>query len=193
MGQIQFHQSSDAAKTSGVWVDGQYVGYVGELGGHNRLRLLPGAHEILIRQAGYEDFNRRVIIEPGKILDVQVGMERDTRFQFPNAKTAAMVRLNVNPDRAAVFLDNNFVGHVNEFYGAGRGMLVTPGKHSIKIDLAGFKTFETDVTLLPKQKFVLKTALMTGSITDADVLIKPDRTPADRAGTSQAEADDQTK
>ena len=176
-----------------MWVDGQYVGYVGELQGHNRLRLLPGQHEIVIRQAGYENLTRQVVIEPAKILDVQVGMERDTRFQFANPKTGAQVRLDVSPDRAAVFLDDNFIGHVNEFYGTGHGMVVAPGKHTIKIGLGGFRTFETEVTLYPRQKFVLKTTLMAGSINDADPLIKTDRGTSARANSLEDVASDQTK
>ena len=33
MGQIQFIPATKAIKTSGVWIDGQYVGYLGELEG----------------------------------------------------------------------------------------------------------------------------------------------------------------
>src|SRR5712692_836673 len=133
MGQIQFVNEDKAAKTSGVWVDGQYIGYLGELKGSSMLRLLPGEHEILVRQAGYEDFNRKVTVEPGGTVEVHAAMERDTRFQFPEGKTSAEIRLDVWPFRAAVFLDYNFVGHVSEFYGFGHAMLVAPGKHTIKV------------------------------------------------------------
>ena len=51
-------------------------------------------------------------------------------------------------------------------------MLLSPGKHRIKIALAGYRTFETEVNLLPKQKFTLKTDLAKGSITEAGPLIK---------------------
>ena len=111
-------------------------------------------------------------IEPGKAIEVHAAMERDTRFQYPEAKTSAEIRLNVRPDRAAVFLDDNYVGHVDDFYGLDRAMLVMPGKHNIKIALGGYKTFETELTLLPRQKFALKTELAEGSISDADPLIR---------------------
>lgn len=193
MGQIQFVQASKVVKTSGVWVDGQYVGYLGELQGRNRLRLLPGAHDILVREDGYEDYNEKAMIEPGKILDLHVALERDSRAKFPDPKTSAQVRLDVSPDRAAVFVDDNFVGHVNEFYGFGHGMLLVPGKHNIKIDLAGYKTFETDVTLLPRQKFALKTDLAAGSINDADPLIRNDRAATLGANASRPDANNPAK
>jgi hypothetical protein len=174
MGQIQFVPTTKIAKTSGVWVDGQYVGYLGELKGGNRLRLLPGNHEITVRQAGYSDFDKRVLVEPRIALEVRVSMERDPRFIYPDRKTSSEVRLDIQPGRAAVFLDDYYVGTVDEYYGVAHGMLVAPGKHRFKIALAGYKTFETDVELAPKQKFELRTELMAGSINDADPEIRSD-------------------
>src|ERR1019366_9198262 len=165
MGQIQFIPATKEIKTSGVWIDGQYLGYVGELAGRNRVRLLPGVHHVVVRQAGYADFNKKAVIEPGLILDIRVNPDKDPRFTYPEPKSSSLVKLQVQPDRAAVFLDDYLVGHVDEYYGAERGMLVTPGKHTIKIALAGFKTFLTEVELLPRQKFTLKTDLIEGSIT----------------------------
>jgi hypothetical protein len=41
MGEIEFEGKSKVEKTSGVWVDGQYVGYLKELKGSKRVLLLP--------------------------------------------------------------------------------------------------------------------------------------------------------
>jgi hypothetical protein len=181
MGQIQFVQSSKVAKTSGVWIDGQYVGFVGELKGSNRLRLLPGDHDITVRQAGYYEFHKKVVVEPRGVVEVRVGMERDTRFVYPDRKTSSEVRLDIQPSRAAVFLDDVYVGTVDEYYGIQHAMLVAPGKHRFKIALPGFRTFETELVLFPRQKFALRTNLMAGSINDADPSIRydvPDTTSA---------------
>ena len=172
MGQIQFLTSSKIVKSSGVWIDGQYVGYLGELKGTNRLRLLPGDHDVLIRQAGYSDFSQKVVIEPRMVVDIQVNLDKDPRFTYPDPKTSSEVRLDVHPGRAAVFLDDYFAGTVDEYYGVEHAMLVVPGKHRIKIALAGYKTFATEVELLPHQKFELRTDLMAGSINDADPFIR---------------------
>lgn len=172
MGQIQFLTSSKVMKSSGVWIDGQYVGYLGELKGTNRLRLLPGDHDIVVRQAGYSDFRQSVVIEPRMVVDIQVNMDKDPRFTYPDPKTSSEVRLDVHPGRAAVFLDDYFAGTVDEYYGVEHAMLVVPGKHRLKIALGGYKTFETEVELLPHQKFELRTDLMAGSINDADPFIR---------------------
>ena len=170
MGEVQFIGASKAEKTSGVWVDGQYVGYLDELKGTKKVVLLPGEHEIDVRQSGYKDFIQKVVVEPGKQTTLRVTMERDLRFQYPAVYSE--IKLQVTPDRAAVFVDDRFVGHVHEFGGVGRKMQVSPGKHRIKIALPGYRTFETEVNLLPKQKFTIKTDLVKGSITQAGPLIK---------------------
>jgi hypothetical protein len=51
-------------------------------------------------------------------------------------------------------------------------MLISPGKHRIKIELPGYRTFETEVNLLAGQKSEIKTALVKGSIEQAGPLIK---------------------
>src|ERR1700693_858945 len=66
LGEVAIDGKTKVEKTSGVWVDGQYVGYVNELVGDKKLLLLPGEHEIAVRQAGYIEEVREVTIEPGK-------------------------------------------------------------------------------------------------------------------------------
>jgi len=172
LGEVQLVGKSKADKTSGVWVDGQYVGYVGELKGNKKILLLPGEHEIAVRQGGYTDFAQKVVVEPSKKIVVEVVMLKDPQAHF--SKVTAQIKLQVTPERAAVFVDDAFVGSVNEFSGVGRGMLVSPGKHRIKIALPGYQVFDTEVSLLPRQKITIKTDLLLGSITQAGPSIKED-------------------
>jgi PEGA domain-containing protein len=158
MGEIEFRADSHIAKTSGVWVDGEYVGYLRELKGSKKVLLLPGDHEIAVRQSGYKDFTKDVLVQPGEKQVVLVNMEKASAWQFPD--TRAEVKIDINPSRAAVFMDGAFVGHVGEFKGAGRGMLVAPGAHQIRVALPGYQTFETDINPLANQKVVVKTELV---------------------------------
>jgi hypothetical protein len=169
LGEIQFVGATKVEKTSGVWVDGQYVGYLKELKGSKKILLLPGEHEIVVRQAGYKDFAQRVLLQPGEKHLLEVKMEKDPRVQRLSA--TAEVKLSVRPNRAAVFVDDLFVGHVDEFDGPGQGMLVSPGKHRIKLALPGYQPFETEINLLANQKFKLHTELIKGSISQAGPLI----------------------
>ena len=160
LGEVELVGPTKVEKTSGVWVDGQYLGYLKELKGAKKILLVPGQHEIVVRQAGYTDFAQQVIAEPGAKTVIQVTMRKDSRVQLPTVTAA--VKLSVSPNRAAVFVDGVFVGHVDEFDGPGQAMLIAPGKHKIIISLPGYQSFESEVTLAPQQQFQLKTDLRKG-------------------------------
>jgi hypothetical protein len=165
MGEVRFEAASKVEKTSGVWIDGQYVGYLNELKGDKKVLLLPGEHTVAARASGYQESEAKIVVEPGQIQILHVKLDRDPRVQY--SSVTAEVKLSVAPDRAAVFVDDAYVGHVSEFQGVGRAMLLSPGKHHIKIALTGFQPFETEVDLQPKQKFEVKTDLVKGNITDS--------------------------
>jgi len=170
LGEVQFVGAEKPEKTAGVWIDGQYIGYVSELRDDKKVMLLPGQHEISFRQTGYLDSTQSYVVEPGKKLIITVRLDKDPKAQF--ATVTSEIKLKVTPERAAVFVDGDFAGYVRQFNGMGRGMLVSPGDHHIKIALAGYQEFNTDVKLLPKQKITVKTDLVAGSITQAPPAIK---------------------
>ena len=170
MGEVRFEGASKVERDSGVWIDGQYVGYLRELKGSKKVMLLPGEHEVSVRQAGLDDFVRRIVVEPGRKLTVHVAMQKSAGWQTPSA--TATLKLTVQPDRAAVFLDDRYVGHVGEFGGKFHSMQLAAGKHHVKIELPGFRTFDTEVTLLAGQKTEVKTELAKGSIEQNDAMVK---------------------
>ena len=171
MGELKFSGATKGANDSGVWIDGQYVGYLKELKGDKKIMLLPGQHEISVRQAGYNSFTQTVVVEPGRVHMLSLQMTPDARALHVGPD-AAELKLTVNPNRAAVFLDDYYVGHAAEFGGAFHSMLLSPGKHRIKVELPGYRTFETEVNLLPRQKSKVETDLVVGSILQAGSLIK---------------------
>jgi hypothetical protein len=170
MGEVKFEGASKVERDSGVWIDGQYVGYLKELKGNKKVMLLPGEHEISVRQGGLDDFVRKIVVEPGRKLTVQVAMRKSAGWQIPSA--IATLKLTVQPDRAAVFLDDKYVGHVGEFGGKFHSMQLAAGKHHVKIELPGYRTFDTEVTLLAGQKTEVKTELAKGSIEQNDAMVR---------------------
>jgi hypothetical protein len=160
LGEVELVGASKVENTSGVWVDGQYVGYLSELKGSKKLLLLPGEHEIDVRQGGYLDFVQTVSVRAGEKESIDVKMGKDTRTSLPTI--TAEIKLDVKPNRAVVFVDGVFVGHIAEFSGVGKALLIAPGKHKIKISLPGYHTFETDIDLIANQKSTIKTDMVTG-------------------------------
>jgi hypothetical protein len=171
MGELQFSGATKVERNSGVWIDGQYVGYLKELKGDKKIVLLPGDHEVSVRQAGYKDFRKNIVVEPKQVQRFAVTMQKDPRALYP-AANAATLKLDVMPERAAVFVDDAYIGHASDFGGAFHSMLVTPEKHRVKIELPGYRTFETEINPLARQKTEIKTELVPGSIEQAGALVK---------------------
>jgi len=171
LGEVELVGASKVENTSGVWVDRQYVGYLSELKGSKKLLLLPGEHDITVRQGGYLDFNQNILVRAGEKQTIDVKMEKDNRVALP--KITAQIKLDVRPNRAAVFVDGVYVGHIAEFQGVGRAMLVAPGKHKISISLPGYQNFETEIDLVANQKSEIKTDLVKGGPVEGPTLTPP--------------------
>ncbi len=163
--ELKFAAHSNDEKTAGVWVDGQYVGFVKELEGDKKLKLLPGKHEIVIRQAWYNEFVKQIVLEPGQTYDINVVLVKSA--QLPTKDATGELKISATPSRAAVFVDGQYAGHVDEFDGVGKAMLLTPGQHRLRIALPGYLPFDTMVDLRPQQKLKIQTDLVKGSITEA--------------------------
>jgi hypothetical protein len=166
LGEVQLQGHSEAAKTSGVWIDGQYVGYLKELRGSNKLLLLPGKHTITIRQNGYHDFSTEVLVQPRQTQVVPVTMEKAPTMPLP--KDAPTIKIAVNPSRSAVFLDGRYIGHAGELW---PGMIVPVGKHHLTIACPGYQTFEAQVDVPPNQTVEIRTDLLESNAPLAEPLI----------------------
>jgi hypothetical protein len=165
MGEVHFEGASKVERDSGVWIDGEYVGFLKELKGSKKVLLMPGEHQLEVRQSGYGNFARKIVVEPGQVQTVRVVMHL-----LPGARTpdvTATLKVTVQPGRAAVFLDDQYIGHASELGGAVHSLSLSPGKHRIKVELPGYRTFETEVNLLQGQKSEVKTELVKGSIEQA--------------------------
>ena len=189
MGEIRLEGRSNVEKTSGVWVDNEYVGYLKELKGSKKILLLPGEHLITVRQDGYQEFSHQVEVQPGVTEVVRVAMAKALTPPMPLVKST--VKLAVNPSRAAVFVDGLYVGHVKEFEGLGHGMLVVPGPHQISIALPGYEAFETNIKPLADQKVEIKTDLVKSNGPPAGPLVgkqTSEATPPAARDTATAQA-----
>jgi len=92
-------------------------------------------------------------------------------MRTPSKDATGELKISATPTRAAVFVDEQFAGHVDEFDGVGQAMLLTPGQHRVRLALPGYLPFETTVDLRPHQKLKIETALVKGSITEAGSLV----------------------
>src|SRR5215467_12968447 len=120
LAEVRFITHNHAEKTAGVWIDGQYVGYAQELAGDKKMLLLPGKHEIIVRQPWYRDYVEQTVLEPGQVRTINLSLVKDMRT--PSKDATGELKISATPTRAAVFVDEQFAGHVDEFDGVGQAM-----------------------------------------------------------------------
>jgi len=150
-GEVRFTADDQDERDAGVWIDGKYIGYVKELKGDRKVLLPAGEHDILIKQAGYKDFTKKVTVDPDQIQTVAVVLEENTKMTYPG-NDAAELRIDIQPKRAAVFVDDSYMGHGGDFGGHFHSMLVSPGKHHLRVTLNGYKTYEKDIDAVASSK-----------------------------------------
>jgi len=166
MGEIRFDPVTSIDRDAGVWVDGNYVGYVKELNHrHKKVLLLPGKHTIAAREAGYTDWVSEFVVEPGELKTLHIKMTPAPGMQDP--QVTSQLKITVQPSRAAVFVDGEYVGHAGELGGAVHSLLLAPGKHHIKVSLPGYRSFESDVDLVANQKSEIKTELLKSTVEES--------------------------
>ena len=161
-GEVRFTADTEDERDAGVWLDGKYVGYVNELKGDRKVLLPPGEHEISIHAAGYKDFVKKITLQPGDVQTVAVVLEENPKAVFPG-NNAVDVKLDIQPKRAAVFVDGGYMGHGGDLGGWFRSMLVSPGKHHIRVELNGYRPYETEITAVENEKLQLKIVLEKSS------------------------------
>ena len=162
LGEVRFSADNQDERDSGVWIDGKYAGYVKELKGDRKVLLPPGEHEIIIRQAGYKDLTKKLVVAPDEVQTIAVLLEENPKLTFPGGN-AAELRLDIAPKRAAVFVDDGYMGHGGDFGGRFHSMLVSPGKHRLKVTLDGYKPYETEIDAVASSKSQMKIVLERSS------------------------------
>ncbi len=165
LGEVEIRAASRLEKDAGVWLDGQFLGHMRDIKGKSRLVLVPGEHEVLIRLIGYSDIRKTIVVEPGRVHEFVARLEPDPDAVYPDPEDMARLKISVEPEEAAVFVNDVYAGHVDQFNGR-RGMQMGPGVYGIRIALPGYQAFETELTVLANQEYEIKTELPKGSIVD---------------------------
>ena len=119
---------------AGVFVDGKYVGPAANFRIARTYEVSPGRHEIRLIDPRYEEAATTVDVPAGKTATVS-----QTLKPLPPAKGPFGMLRTINSDKfAAVYINEKFYGHVDEFSNPAQGVLLPPGEYTVRIEpLAG--------------------------------------------------------
>ena len=114
---------------AGVFIDGKYVGPAGNFKVAQTYQLSPGEHEVRLVEPRYEEIVTKVTIVAGKKTVL-----KETMKPLPPAKPPFGRLRTENPDHfAAVYVNEHYMGHVDEFSNFAQGLLLNPGTYEVKI------------------------------------------------------------
>lgn len=160
-GELQILTSHDTEKDSGVWVDGEYLGYLRDFWGNKKIMLQPGEHEVSVRKLGYKNFTQTIQVETAKLQLLPIMLELDFSTQYPVENTATL-RVNASPGQAAVLIDGAYVGYASQVGGPFKSLIVNSGRRRVRIEMQGYRSFETEIDLVAGGNSEVRTALVKG-------------------------------
>lgn len=119
---------------AGVFLDGVYMGPAARFARTMKYKLPPGKYQITMSDPRCEDATASVTIEAGKTAEVPATVLKPK----PEPKGPfGMIKVIAANNVAGVFLNGQYVGHVDEFDNSVEGLLVPPGNYTILIEAAG--------------------------------------------------------
>jgi PEGA domain-containing protein len=114
---------------AGVFVDGKYMGPAANFRVARTYSLPAGTHELKLVDPRYQEFVSQVNITAGKKTVVH-----ETLTPVPLAKPPFGRLRTVSTDKfAAVYVNERFCGHADEFSNFAQGLLLNPGEYDVKI------------------------------------------------------------
>ncbi|MBZ5579080.1 MAG: PEGA domain-containing protein [Acidobacteriia bacterium] len=114
---------------AGVFVDGKYVGPAANFRIARTYAVPAGEHEIKLVDPRYEEVTTKVTVTAGKKTTIA-----QTLKELPLAKPPFGRLRTENTDKfAAVYVNDKYMGHVDEFSNFAQGLLLNPGDYSVKI------------------------------------------------------------
>jgi hypothetical protein len=135
---------------AGVFVDGKYLGPAANFRIARKYSVAAGEHEVRFVDPRYQDVIMKVTIEAGKRKEL-----RATLTPVPLAQPPFGRLRTIHEDKfAAVYVNERYYGHVDEFSNFGQGLLLNPGTYEVKIvphqgtPIATRVTIEADKTVI---------------------------------------------
>jgi hypothetical protein len=114
---------------AGVFIDGKYVGPAANFKMARTYEVAAGEHEVRLADPRYQEIVKKVTITAGKKT-----VMKETMTALPAAKPPfGTVRIE-HPDHfAAVYVNDRYMGHVDEFSNFAQGLLLNPGTYEVRV------------------------------------------------------------
>jgi len=108
--------------------------------------LPPGTYTVTITKQGYKQETRQATITSGQTTNLNITLQ-----QTPTTTNTANIWISSIPVRAKIYIDGVYKHDLTP--ARSKGYDVTPGRHTIKLTLAGYQDYTETVNLSAGQKY----------------------------------------
>jgi hypothetical protein len=114
---------------AGVFVDGKYVGPAKNFGSARKYPLTAGEHEVKLAEPRYEEVTQKVTITAGKTTVLNQSLKA-----LPVPKPPfGMIRIVGAAKYSAVYINDKYYGHADEYSNSSQRLLIPPGEYDVKV------------------------------------------------------------
>jgi hypothetical protein len=114
---------------AGVFIDGKYVGPAANFKMARKYAVAAGEHEVKIIDPRYEEFTTKVTVTSGK----NSVIKEKLKALPPPKPPFGRIRTLTTDKFAAVYINDKFYGHADEFSNPSQALLIPPGDYTIRI------------------------------------------------------------
>ncbi len=138
---------------AGVWVNGKYIGPSHRFTLSEKYAAPAGDVEVTFREPRYEEYSTKVTVKPHKTTKVKYAMKKLPepkgpfgRLRLGGGEADSFISVAAG-DTGPIYLNDRFVGYVDELNNAGGGLLVNPGTYDLSVDSQKFGQIHQKVTI----------------------------------------------
>jgi len=138
---------------AGIWINGKYVGPAHRFTLSEKYAAPAGDVEITFREPLYEDYTIKAMVRPHKTTKVKYTMKKLEppkppfgRLRLGGGEPESFISV-AQGDTGAIYLNDKFVGYVDQLNNAGGGLLINPGTYDVRINSQRFGDIEKKVTI----------------------------------------------
>ncbi len=114
---------------AGVFVDGKYVGPAKNFGSARKYPLAAGEHEVKLVEPRYEEVDQKVTITAGKT----TVLNQSLKALPPPKPPFGMIRIMGATKYSAVYINDKYYGHADEYSNPSQRLLIPPGEYDVKV------------------------------------------------------------
>lgn len=137
---------------AGVFIDGKYVGPVANFGDPRTYEVTPGEHEIKLVDPRYEDYVTKITVQQGKTAILKQSMTALPKPKPPFGH----IRVESTDHFAAVYVNDHYMGHADEFSNPGQTLMLNPGTYEIRIEPINGAQVKKTITVEADKTVIVK-------------------------------------